>query len=63
MSSMTVDALKEAIVGLPEQLHRSLRLNRPASFGPCEFPMPYRALAIRNGDEFTWFWIGSHDKI
>ena len=22
----------------------------------------YRALAVRQGDDFAWFWIGTHDE-
>lgn len=24
--------------------------------------MSYRAFGVRNGDEMTWFWVGTHEK-
>jgi hypothetical protein len=45
-----------------DSLHRSLRLKRVGEFWSVRVTQGYRALAVREGDEFTWFWIGSHDE-
>jgi len=40
--------------------HPSLRLKPVGSFWSVRVSRSYRALAARRGDQFFWFWIGSH---
>jgi len=42
--------------------HPSLRLKRTGAFWSARVTDGYRALAIREGRTFTWFWIGDHDE-
>ena len=42
--------------------HRSLRLKEVGSFWSARVTSGYRALAIRRGETFYWFWIGPHDE-
>ena len=42
--------------------HPSLHLKQTGDFWSVRVSDAYRALANRNGDEFTWFWIGPHDE-
>jgi hypothetical protein len=43
-------------------LHPSLRLKAVGPFWSVRVSGSYRALAIRRGDVFHWFWIGPHDE-
>jgi hypothetical protein len=40
--------------------HPSLRLKQVGLFWSVRVSRSYRALAIRRGSNFFWFWIGSH---
>jgi len=40
--------------------HPSLRLKPVGPFWSVRISRSYRALAARHGDQFFWFWIGSH---
>jgi hypothetical protein len=40
--------------------HPSLQLKPLARYWAVRVGLHYRALAIRDGDDFIWFWIGSH---
>jgi len=40
--------------------HPSLRLKPVGSFWSVRISRSCRALAVRRGDNFFWFWIGSH---
>lgn len=42
--------------------HPSLQLKPVGAFWSARVTDAYRALAFRNGNDFTWFWIGSHDE-
>jgi hypothetical protein len=42
--------------------HPSLRLKAVGPFWAVRISSSYRALAIRKGDVFHWFWIGTHDE-
>ena len=53
---------KQYALFLKEPLHPSLRLKPVGPFWSVRISLSYRALAIRKGDVFAWFWIGSHDK-
>jgi len=41
--------------------HPSLRLKPVGDFWSVRVTDAYRALAVREGNEFFWFWIGNHD--
>jgi hypothetical protein len=40
--------------------HPSLRFKRVGPFWSARVSYSYRALAARDGDVLTWFWIGTH---
>lgn len=42
---------------LHDPRHASLRLERLRSD-----PRDYRAVALRSGDDWLWFWIGTHKE-
>jgi hypothetical protein len=42
--------------------HPSLHLKRVGGFWSVRITDSYRALAVRDGNEFTWVWIGPHDE-
>ena len=42
--------------------HHSLHLKAVGPFWSVRVSGSYRALAIRKGDVFHWFWIGPHDE-
>ena len=46
--------------------HASLRFKKVGRFWSVRVGLSYRALAVEDGDDFIWVWIGSHadyDKI
>ena len=42
--------------------HPSLQLKRIGEFWSARVTDGYRALALHEGNVFTWFWIGAHDE-
>lgn len=40
--------------------HPSLRFRPVGPFWSARIGLHYRALAVREGEEVAWFWIGSH---
>ena len=42
--------------------HRSLRLKPVGEFWSARVTDDFRALAFREENVFTWFWIGPHDE-
>ncbi len=44
-----------------EPFHPSLALKQKGSVWTVEVGRSYRAIAYRHGDDFHWFWIGSHE--
>jgi hypothetical protein len=42
--------------------HPSLHLKPVGTFWSVRVTLSHRALAVRRGDSFFWFWIGPHDK-
>lgn len=42
--------------------HPSLHLKHAGEFWSVRITEAYRALALRNQNEFTWVWIGPHDQ-
>jgi hypothetical protein len=47
---------------LQNPLHPSLHLKPVGGFWAVRITDAYRALAVREGNTFTWVWIGSHDE-
>lgn len=43
-----------------DPLHPSLHFKQVGRLWSARVGMGWRALAIRDGDDFVWFWIGSH---
>jgi hypothetical protein len=46
----------------PNPKHPSIQLKPVGGFWSVRITDAYRALAFREGDVFTWFWIGSHSE-
>lgn len=44
-----------------EPFHPSLGLQRKGEVWTVDIGRSYRAIALREGDHFHWFWIGSHE--
>lgn len=44
-----------------EPFHPSLGLKQKGKVWTVDVGRSYRAIAYRAGDEFHWFWIGSHE--
>jgi hypothetical protein len=42
--------------------HPPIQLKPVGEFWSARVTDDYRALAIRGGNVFTWFWIGPHDE-
>lgn len=42
--------------------HPSLQLKPVGELWSARVTEAYRALAVREGNVFTWFWIGTHDE-
>jgi hypothetical protein len=40
--------------------HPSLHFKLAGRYWSARIGLHYRALAIRDGEDFIWFWIGSH---
>ena len=43
-------------------MHPSLHFKKVGNFWSVRVGINYRALAIEDGDDFIWVWIGSHDE-
>ena len=41
--------------------HPSLRFKKVGTLWSARVGLVYRALAVEDGDDFIWVWIGSHD--
>ena len=44
-----------------EPFHPSLGLKQKGQVWTVEIGRSYRAIALREEDDFHWFWIGSHE--
>lgn len=45
------------------QFHPSLHFKKVGkNLWSARISSGYRALALKKGDDYYWFWIGSHDK-
>jgi hypothetical protein len=42
--------------------HPSLQLKRVGSFWSARVGLGHRVLAVEDGDDRIWVWIGSHDE-
>ena len=42
--------------------HPSLHFGRVGNYWSVRVGRGYRALAIQDGDDFIWFWVGDHDE-
>jgi len=42
--------------------HPSLRFKKTGKFWSVRIGLDYRALAIEDGEDFMWVWIGTHDE-
>ena len=42
--------------------HPSLRFKKVGKFWSARVGSAHRALAVRDGDDFIWVWIGVHDE-
>ena len=42
--------------------HPSLRLKKVGEFWSVRVGLGYRALAVQDGGDFTWVWIGTHEE-
>ncbi len=54
-------ASKQYAIFAENPRHPSLRLKPVGEFWSVRVTDDYRALAVREGNTFTWFWIGPHD--
>ena len=42
--------------------HPSLNLKKVGRYWSARVGIVFRAVAVRRGDDFVWFWIGPHDE-
>ena len=42
--------------------HPSLHFKKVGKFWSARIGMGYRALAYKDGDDFIWVWVGTHDE-
>jgi hypothetical protein len=42
--------------------HPSLHFKKAGRFWSARIGRHYRAVAVQEGDDFVWFWIGRHDE-
>jgi len=42
--------------------HPSLHFKRIGKFWSVRIGINYRALAVKDGEDYIWVWIGSHDE-
>ncbi|MEW6235298.1 MAG: hypothetical protein AB1656_07925 [Candidatus Omnitrophota bacterium] len=42
--------------------HPSLHFKKIGKVWSARIGMDYRALAVADGDDFIWIWIGAHDE-
>lgn len=43
-----------------DPMHPSLRFKKVGRFRSVRVDAGYRALAVEDGEDFVWFWIGAH---
>lgn len=42
--------------------HPSLQFKKVGNFRSVRIGLTYRALAVEDGEDFVWVWIGTHDE-
>ena len=42
--------------------HPSLHFKKIGAFWSARVGISYRALAVEDGDDFIWVWLGSHEE-
>jgi hypothetical protein len=42
--------------------HPSLQFKKVGAFWSARVGRSYRAMAIEDGEDYTWVWIGGHDE-
>jgi hypothetical protein len=42
--------------------HRSLHFKKVGRYWSVRIGLHYRALAVEDGDDLVWFWIGHHSE-
>ena len=42
--------------------HSSLHFKKVGKYWSVRVGQDYRALAVKDGNDFTWVWIGKHDE-
>ncbi|MCY3568697.1 MAG: hypothetical protein OXH38_08715 [Chloroflexi bacterium] len=42
--------------------HRSLRIKKAGDYWSVRVDRNHRAVAVRDGEDYVWFWIGRHDE-
>lgn len=55
-------AFKQYTLFQEDPYHPSLRFKEVGPYWSVRVSRGYRALARRQDNELTWFWIGSHDE-
>lgn len=45
-----------------DSTHPSLQFKKVGRFRSARVGSHYRALAVEDGDDFVWFWIGPHSE-
>ncbi len=45
-----------------DRRHPSLHFKKVGNFWSARVDMAHRALAVEDGEDFIWVWIGSHDE-
>ena len=46
----------------PNPKHPSLHFKKIGRFWSARISINYRALAVEDGSDFIWVWIGNHDE-
>ncbi len=54
-------AYKQYSVFKTNPIHPSIQLKPVGVFWSVRITQNYRALALKEGNTFSWFWIGNHD--
>ena len=42
--------------------HPSLQFKKLGAFWSARVDLAHRALAVEDGDDFIWVWVGAHDE-
>ena len=42
--------------------HPSLHFKKVGKYWSARIGLHYRAVAVEDGQDFVWFWVGRHDK-